>query len=124
MRRFEEKLRPLGFGMAYMPVVMALEERGPLQQKDLLAHSRIEQPTMTALLARMERDGLIVRKSDPNDARARLVSLTPKARTAFHAAKVAMGEIVETALNGVSEKDRAVLVRSLKLVVQNLGGDE
>src|ERR1700679_2036033 len=73
MRRFEERLRPLGFGMAYLRVAMALREHGPLQQKALLEHAAIEQPTMTALLKRMERDGLIKRTPDPDDARAHLV---------------------------------------------------
>jgi DNA-binding MarR family transcriptional regulator len=121
MRRFEERLRPLGFGMAYLPVVVALEEQGPLQQKALLEHARIEQPTMTALLARMERDGLIRRKADPTDARARLVSLTPHAESVLTNVKQAMLEVVETALDGVSDKERTLLMKVLQRVVKNLG---
>ena len=121
MRRFEERLRPLGFGMAYLPVAIALEEHGPLQQKDLLAYARVEQPTMTALLARMERDRLITRKHDPADARARLVALTPRARSVLSSVKEAMAAVVEEALLGISAADRNVLVRALQLVVGNLG---
>ena len=120
MRRFEERLRPLGFGMAYLPVVVALEENGPMKQHELLEHSRIEQPTMTALLARMERDGLIVRRSDPDDARARRVSLTPRARAVIDTAKEAMAQVVETALGGVSKRQRAQLMATLQTVVRNL----
>jgi MarR family transcriptional regulator for hemolysin len=120
MRRFEERLRPLGFGMAYLPVAIALEERGPLQQKDLLRYARIEQPTMAALLARMERDRLIARKSDPTDARARLVALTPRAKSVLASVKEAMTAVVEEAMVGISEADRNVLVMSLQLVVHNL----
>ena len=80
MRRFEERLRPLGFGMAYLPVAIALEEHGPLQQKDLLAYARVEEPTTLALLARMERDRLITGKYDPTEARARLSSLAEALR--------------------------------------------
>jgi DNA-binding MarR family transcriptional regulator len=122
MRRFEERLRPLGFGMAYLPVVMALEERGPLSQKELLAHARIEQPTMAALLTRMERDEIIVRKPDPFDARSRLIALTPQAKAVVGAAAEAMKEVVDQAMAGVSEKEQATLIRVLRTVVQNLGG--
>jgi MarR family transcriptional regulator for hemolysin len=122
MRRFEERLRPLGFGMAYLPVAIALEEQGPLQQKDLLAYARVEQPTMTALLARMERDRLIVRKDDPTDARARLVALTPRARSVLSNVKEEMATVVEDALAGISEADRNVLATALQRVVRNLGG--
>lgn len=120
MRRFEERLRPLGFGMAYLPVAIALEERGPLQQKDLLRYARIEQPTMAALLARMERDRLIARKSDPTDARARLVALTPRAKSVLASVKEAMAAVVEEAMIGISEADRNVLAMSLQRVVHNL----
>lgn len=120
MRRFEERLRPFGFGMAYLPVAIALEEHGPLQQKDLLRYARIEQPTMAALLARMERDRLVARKSDPTDARARLVALTPRAKSVLASVKEAMAAVVEEAMNGISEADRNVLVMSLQLVVHNL----
>ena len=121
MRRFEEQLRPLGFGMAYLPVVIALEENGPLQQKDLLERAYVEQPTMAALLARMERDGLITRTPAPDDGRARLVSLTPKAKALLPIVKEAMFEVVERALAGVSARDRATLVALLQVVVKNLG---
>jgi len=106
--------------MAYLPVAIALEEHGPLQQKDLLRYARVEQPTMAALLARMERDRLIARKSDPTDARARLVALTPRAKSVLASVKAAMAAVVEEAMNGISEADRNVLVMSLQLVVHNL----
>jgi MarR family transcriptional regulator, transcriptional regulator for hemolysin len=120
MRRFEERLRPLGFGMAYLPVAVALEEHGPMQQKDLLEHARIEQPTMASLLARMERDGLIVRKADPSDARARLVALTPRAKNALTRVKEAMRVVVEDATAGIGDKEQAVLMKTLQTIVKNL----
>jgi DNA-binding MarR family transcriptional regulator len=106
--------------MAYLPVAIALEEHGPLQQKDLLRYARVEQPTMAALLARMERDRLIARKSDPTDARARLVALTPRAKSVLASVKEAMAAVVAEAMSGISEADRNVLVISLQLVVHNL----
>ncbi|WP_437591370.1 MarR family winged helix-turn-helix transcriptional regulator [Sorangium sp. So ce1000] len=120
MRHFEEQLRPLGFGMAYLPVVMALEENGPLLQRDLLERARVEQPTMAALLARMERDGLIVRLPDPTDGRARQVSLTATAKARLPKVMHAMQHVVERAMSGVSERERAALMATLRRVVENL----
>ncbi len=57
MREFEQLLRPLGFGTAYLPVVMLLEQHRELQQRQLADFVRVEQPTMAALLTRMQRDG-------------------------------------------------------------------
>lgn len=125
MRGFEARLRPLGFGTAYLPVALALEAHGPMQQKALLAHVRVEQPTLTALLARMERDGLIARRADATDARARIVSLTPRAKSSLARVKTSMQEVVEVALTGVSARDRERLTKTLRRVVANLSpGDD
>jgi DNA-binding MarR family transcriptional regulator len=78
---------------------------------------------MTSLLARMERDGLILRKDDPEDARARLVSLTPRARTALARVKQAMGKVVEEALAGVGKTEQAALIKTLQTIVTNLSDE-
>ena len=121
MRRFEERLRPLGFGVAYLPVAVTLDEHGALQQKELLDHVAIEQPTMTALLARMERDRLVVRKPDPDDARARRVSLTAHGKRVLEDVKATLPHVVDDALVGVTTEDQATLLRILRRIVENLG---
>lgn len=120
MRRFEERLRPLGFSVAYLKVAFVLEDRGRLQQKELLDVIQVEQPTMAALLKRMERDGLIERKLDPNDARAQLIGLTMRARSVLENAKAQMSLVVDRAITGISASDQEALVRALKIVVMNL----
>lgn len=123
MRRFDERLRPLGFSMAYLHVAFTLKEHGPLQQKDLLGFIHVEQPTMAALLKRMEAARLISRKRDPKDARAQLVTLTSRAMSVLVDARDAMTQVVEQALLGIAEHDRANLVRVLQVVVENLSDD-
>ncbi|WP_394840961.1 MarR family transcriptional regulator [Pendulispora brunnea] len=122
MRLFEQGLRPLGFGMAYLPVVVALEENGPLLQKDLADRAHVEQPTMAALLARMERDGIIAREPHPGDKRASLVSLTAVAKARAPVARERLIEGAEQALAGFSAAERATLVALLRRLVQNLDG--
>jgi MarR family transcriptional regulator for hemolysin len=123
MRRFEERLRPFGFGMASLQVVFALSREGALQQKDLLEFIHVEQPTMAALLGRMERDQLITRTPDPKDPRAQLIALTPRAKKARIGAKAAMQDVVEEAMAGVTESDRENLIRILQVVIVNLSGE-
>ena len=120
MRQFEDQLRPLGFGFAYIPVVRALEESGPLIQKDLVARARVEQPTMTALLARMERDHVIRRAADPADGRANRISLTAQAKKRLPQARAALQVVVERALAGLERDERQALMDLLQRVVQNL----
>ncbi|RKH72528.1 MarR family winged helix-turn-helix transcriptional regulator [Corallococcus aberystwythensis] len=120
MRQFEQRLRPLDFGMAYMPVVIALEEQGPLLQKQLAEYARVEQPTMAALLTRMERDGLIQREPHPDDKRASQISLSAKARERLPRAKEQLTEVAEQATAGLSERERATFMALLHRVVANL----
>jgi DNA-binding MarR family transcriptional regulator len=120
MRQFEEHLRPLDFGMAYLPVVFALLENGALLQKELAARAHVEQPTMAALLARMERDGLIKRGAHPSDKRASEISLSAKAKSRLPSAKERLGEVAERALSGFSERERKILMALLRRVVMNL----
>ena len=120
MRLFEQVLRPAGFGMAYFPVIVALEENGALLQKDLAKIAHVEQPTMAALLGRMERDGIIIRKAHPADKRASLISLTAKAKRHLPEVKETMVQIAEQAVSGLNENERETLLTLLKRVTENL----
>lgn len=120
MRHFEAKLRPLGFGMAYLPVTMALAAKGALQQKDLAAEAHVEQPTMAALLGRMERDGLIAREPHPDDRRATRITLTAKAKRALPVAREALGEVADRVTAGFTEAERTTFLALLQRAVENL----
>ncbi|WP_413733409.1 MarR family winged helix-turn-helix transcriptional regulator [Sodalis sp. RH21] len=120
MRTFEQQLRPLNFGMAYLPVAIALEEKGDMQQKQLAEYASVEQPTMAALLVRMERDGLIVRKPHPVDKRSSYISLTEQARATLPQVKENLFGVVEQATRGMTEGECSALISSLQRLINNL----
>ena len=120
VRHFEQRLRPLEFGWAYLPVVVALKENGRLTQKELAEHAKVEQPTMAALLARMERDGLIARESNTTDKRSSWISLSAKANARLPRAMKQLAEVVELATSGLNRGECASLIRILRRIVNNL----
>jgi DNA-binding MarR family transcriptional regulator len=120
MREFERRLRPLALGFAYLPVLMALEEHGELLQKELAERAHVEQPSMAALLARMERDGIVARAPHPDDKRASRIALTRRGKARLPSALQALSEGVEQALRGFSRAERATLIELLSRVVSNL----
>lgn len=120
MREFERRLRPFDLGFAYFPVLKALEEHGALLQRDLAETAHVEQPSMAALLSRMERDGIIARSQHPEDKRASLISLTRLGKVRMTPAQDALFQCVEQALRGFSQKERATLIALLRRVVENL----
>ena len=116
----EARLKPLGFSPAQLPVLGALARHGPLSQKALAEGGKIEQPSMAQMLARMERDGLVTRRPDPNDGRASLYSLTQKTWDHLPALSDALIEGGREALAGLSAEEEEILRLLLKRVVANL----
>src|ERR1700738_1405498 len=78
-RLSEARLKPLGFGVGHLPVLVALRDGRASTQRDLAHFAKIEQPPMAQMLARMERDGLISRVPDPADRRSSRITLTAAA---------------------------------------------
>lgn len=79
VRELERHLAPIGLSPGHMSVLLALEDGSALTQKALAERAAVEQATMTATLTRMERDGLVTRRPNPDDGRSTLVALTPLA---------------------------------------------
>jgi DNA-binding MarR family transcriptional regulator len=121
-RAIDLRLKPLGLSSAYMPVIFALAHGEALSQRALTQAAAIEQPTMAGTLARMQRDGLVSKRPDPNDRRSSLYSLTPlgmeltgKVREAGHA-------VNDRAMDGLSDTEREAYLALLGKVVANLAG--
>lgn len=122
IRALEKRLLPLGLAPAHMPVLLALEA-GPLPQKALAQRAGVEQPTMTATLNRMERDGLVTRLSNPDDGRSSLVSLTELARDKLPEVEKVVQAINTLALGGLPDAERAHYFSLLDHVIAALEAD-
>lgn len=119
-RQGEPMLAPLGLASAQLPVLAALKSAEPLTQKRLAQVIGIEQPTMAQLLARMERDGLVKRTPHAEDGRSSYVALTAAAREKLPAARRALIAGNAAATAGLSEREKAALMRLLRKVIANL----
>ena len=62
--------------MAASFVLNRLHREGPSRLTALAAKEGVSQPSMTQLIQRMERHGLVTRLTDPDDGRVALVALT------------------------------------------------
>ena len=119
-RLSEARLKPLGFGVGHLPVLVALQEGLADTQRDLARFAKIEQPSMAQLLARMERDGLILRTPDATDGRSSRIALTGVAQTRLPAACEALLKGNREALSGFTDEEAAQLVNLLSRVIANL----
>lgn len=122
-RELEAGIRPLGIGLGVFPVLLHLWKADGLTQRDLVDRLGIEQPTMAATLARMERDGLITRRRDDTDARVQRIHLTDMARDIETAATAAAMQVNARALAPLEQTEQAHLLDLLRRVGAALGMD-
>ena len=119
-RLSEARLKPLGFGVGHLPVLVALRDGRASAQRDLARFAKIEQPPMAQMLARMERDGLISRTRDPADGRSSHITLTPLAEARMPDAVAALLRGNQEALRGFTDAEADTLVDLLSRLIANL----
>ena len=119
-RMSEARLKPLGFGVGQLPVLVALQNGKASTQRDLARFAKVEQPPMAQMLARMERDGLIERTRDEADGRSRRIVLTKTAEQRMPEATKTLFQGNREALSGFTEAEAAQLVDLLTRLIENL----
>jgi DNA-binding MarR family transcriptional regulator len=119
-RLSEARLKPLGFGVGHLPVLIALQDARADTQRDLARFAKIEQPSMAQMLVRMERDGLIQRTPDASDGRSSRIALTEIAVARLPNAVAALFEGNREALSGFTDEEAAQLIALLTRVIANL----
>lgn len=65
-----------GLSPSLTSALITIDRHGPLTPSKLAEVERIQRPTATRLIARLEADGLVERSADPRDARSRLIGPT------------------------------------------------
>ncbi|KPQ05680.1 MAG: transcriptional regulator [Rhodobacteraceae bacterium HLUCCA12] len=80
-------------------ILITLAMAGPLRQHQLAERLGVARMTLTGVLARLERAGLVTRHHDPEDGRARIVALTAPAQTLVPTIR-AIGQEVRTVARG------------------------
>ena len=94
-------------------VLALLRDTGPSRVTDLAAAEAVTQPSMTTLVGRLERQGLVTRGPDPSDARAVLVALTDDGREALRRLGSRRAAILAERLAALDDADRAALRAAL-----------
>jgi DNA-binding MarR family transcriptional regulator len=59
----------------------SIDRHGPITPSELAAHERVQRPTATRVIARLEELGLVDRAPDPADRRSSLISSSAEGRT-------------------------------------------
>jgi DNA-binding MarR family transcriptional regulator len=99
-----------------------IERHGPLTPSELATRERVQRPTVTRVLARLEEGGLVDRAGDPDDRRSSLVSISPAGRSLLEEARTRKDAFLATRLESLGAEDRAALDRAAEILEDMLQG--
>jgi DNA-binding MarR family transcriptional regulator len=102
-----------------------IERHGPLTPSELATRERVQRPTVTRVLGRLEEDGLVERAVDPDDRRCSLLSVSPAGRALLENARTRKDLYLVTRLESLDAEDRAALDRAAEILERMLeeGGE-
>ena len=78
--RYRDRLASVGLTYTQYVVLLALWEQSPLPMRDLSTQVHLDSATLSPLLRRMERDGIVTRRRMAEDERVVEVLLTDHGR--------------------------------------------
>lgn len=118
--RFEQRARTLALTLPQCKTLVRLENNEGVSQARLAELADVEPMTMVRILDRIEADGLLERRPDPADRRARRLYLTSKARPLleeiWHLAELTRAET----FSGIKRQDRDAFMESLERMHRNV----
>jgi len=114
----EEELSP-----SQGAALATIDRHGPLTPSELAARERIQRPTATRVIARLEEAGLVDRARDPQDGRSCLVALTPGGRELLARIRGRKNAYLSRRLRELDPDERAVLDRAAAILERLLEGD-
>jgi MarR family transcriptional regulator for hemolysin len=116
----DHKAAQFGMTRAKWAVLARLDRSEGLKQSELADILDLQPITLTRLLDQLCDNGLIERRADPDDRRAKRLYLTPAARPLIARLSDLGEELMQTALAGLDESEVAALLAKLTILKENL----
>lgn len=104
--------------LATARTLATLDREGPVHMSELAAVEQVAQPTISALVARLESQGLVQRSPDPADGRLVVVALTPSGRDQLGSILELRTALVSRWLAELSSPERAAVAAAIPALVR------
>ena len=119
-RRFEQESRDIAMTGAQLQIVVRLAKNEGIGQAALAGLLELEPMTLCRHVDRMVAAGLVERRQDPDDRRARQLFTTEKSRTLIAPMRKRADAVFDQAQAGLSPEARHKLLESLAVIIGNL----
>jgi DNA-binding MarR family transcriptional regulator len=100
--------------------LVTVEQHGPLTPSDVAARERVQRPTATRVLARLEEQGLIERMTDPADRRSSLLTATPAGRALLDELRTRKTAFLASRIEKLTPEERQTLDRAADILERML----
>lgn len=121
-RRFEEEAKIHGITLPQWRVLGQIAMNEGITQVQIATATEIDPMTVSGVLDRLDKRGLIDRYADPTDSRAKLARLTAEGEALYTTARKVGLAMYEASLEGVTEDEREALIGVLSRMRINLSG--
>ena len=111
--RLLRRQAPAEVGPGSLAALATLVRSGPMRQGDLAAREGVAPPTLTRMVAALEESGYVVRRSDDQDRRAVLVSVTEDGARVVRAARAARAVVLRDRLERLAPGQAQALLAAL-----------
>src|SRR3954471_4219728 len=105
-----------GLSPTLTAALATVDRHGPLTPSELAAKERVQRPTATRLIAKLEGDGLVARTPDPEDGRSSLIAITETGHELLEDVRTRKDAWVAQRLSTLPAGDRATLARAAEVL--------
>lgn len=113
-----------GLSPTVTAALATIDRHGPLTPSELAARERVQRPTATKVIGRLEDQGLVVRTADPGDGRSSLISTSSAGRRLLGETRSRKDAFLAQRLRALPAEDRATLARAAVLLERLLEEDD
>lgn len=122
--RLHARLRAARMSSSQWRVLSVLKAYGALSIGEIVEATLMEQPTISRVVSRLEKSGLVARRASTRDSRMALISLTSPGVETFKQIIPAALRHQELALNGIARKDITQMLSTLEKIEHNIETSE
>jgi MarR family transcriptional regulator for hemolysin len=121
-RRFEDEAKSHGITLPQWRALAHIALHEGITQRALADAIDADPMTVSGILDRLEKRGMIDRSADPSDSRAKLARLTPEGELMFRKARETGLAMYEAATVGLTAEERDAMQSALCKMRDNLSG--
>jgi DNA-binding MarR family transcriptional regulator len=109
---------PNDLSMPQVEVMSFIGPDGSETMKAIADHLRITPPSVTAMIAEMEKKGIVKRTVDPKDRRRISIVLSKKAKIIYSSILEKKNEVLQDMLSRLSATDKKELERIITILIK------